>query len=486
MGPSPMGSTNVREAEIARIAESGEARAALERHLEEIIEGAAFKSSHRSALFLRHVVDRAIAGQFESLKERTIGMELFGRSPSYATGEDAIVRVTASDVRKRLQQHYSGSYNSSEFRISLPLGSYIPEITRESHEALAGLDVEDPYRATGSKPAEAPEPFDQGPASDAAQKPAAESVHPLGSLGDRSLHRWITVSILLSLWLLGTLIYGFIHMRTAHNGVAPSAMRPVAPASILPWSVLFNSPNPTHLVTSDPDLVEIQMITHDPIMVTDYANHNYITAQSKLSPQARDICLNLLIGDKAASVDTQVVAEISALAQSNSRSIKVTGARNMQFSNLKSDDNFILLGSPRSDPWVSLFDNQLDFQFVVDASGLESIKNLRPQPDEQVLYVPNSKRGATGQSFGIIAFLRNPDQNGQVLLLAGANASATQVAGKLVTDLPRLSAALRECGISSSGQIKHFEMLFRVNMMASSPSEYAVVACHILPENPAH
>jgi hypothetical protein len=93
-----------------------------------VIDGDAFKGSHRSGQFLQYIVDQAIAGRFESLKERVIGMELFGRSASYNTGDDAIVRVTASDVRKLLLQHYGRYGATSAFRISLPSGSYIPEI----------------------------------------------------------------------------------------------------------------------------------------------------------------------------------------------------------------------------------------------------------------------------------------------------------------------------------------------------------------------
>ncbi len=52
--------------------------------------------------FLEFVVEQAIAGNFDQLKERLIGVEFFNRQPSYDKGEDAIVRVTASDVRKRL------------------------------------------------------------------------------------------------------------------------------------------------------------------------------------------------------------------------------------------------------------------------------------------------------------------------------------------------------------------------------------------------
>src|SRR6202012_369954 len=120
-----------RTIELAKISETEEDILLLKQHVKEVIEGTAFKGSHRSGQFLQYIIDQSIAGHFESLKERVIGVELFGRSPSYDTGDDAIVRVTASDVRKRLLQHYGKYGNPSGLRISLPLGSYIPVVTRE-------------------------------------------------------------------------------------------------------------------------------------------------------------------------------------------------------------------------------------------------------------------------------------------------------------------------------------------------------------------
>jgi hypothetical protein len=70
--------------------------------------------------------------------------------------------------------------------------------------------------------------------------------------------------------------------------------------------------------------------------------------------------------------------------------------------------------------------------------------------------------------------------------LGGANAEGTEAAGKLVTDLPRLSEALRNCGISLSGAPQNFELLLRLNMMAGSPTNINVEACHILPGNGIH
>src|SRR5580698_3178010 len=149
-----MNSSSERAA-LAQIAESEKSVAALRVHLREIVEGEAFRGSHRSAQFLTYIIDQALAGHFDSLKERMIGIELFGRSPSYDTSEDAIVRVTASDVRKRLLQHYGKYGSNSEFRITLPLGTYIPDISYEPSAKPAGpvdekVHVETPAAFPGS------------------------------------------------------------------------------------------------------------------------------------------------------------------------------------------------------------------------------------------------------------------------------------------------------------------------------------------------
>src|SRR5882762_2060993 len=122
--------TRVRSTEIAKVIETEEDLKEFQRHLKEVVDSSAFRGSQRSGQFLRYIAEQAIAGHFDALKERSIGVELFGRTPTYDTGEDAIVRVTASDVRRRLLQHYGSRETASTFRIGLPTGSYIPEITR--------------------------------------------------------------------------------------------------------------------------------------------------------------------------------------------------------------------------------------------------------------------------------------------------------------------------------------------------------------------
>jgi hypothetical protein len=86
-----------------------------------------FSSSKRCQDFLEFVVEHALAGDYDILTERFLGVELFGRAVDYETATDSIVRVRASDVRRRLGQYYAGQRTSRSVKIDLAAGGYIPE-----------------------------------------------------------------------------------------------------------------------------------------------------------------------------------------------------------------------------------------------------------------------------------------------------------------------------------------------------------------------
>jgi hypothetical protein len=95
--------------------------------LERLLASAEFRTSRRCQEFLRYVVETTLDGHAETLKERTIAMEVFGKDPSREAGEDAAVRVKAGDVRKRLARCYASSPAPQGLVIDLPLGTYVPE-----------------------------------------------------------------------------------------------------------------------------------------------------------------------------------------------------------------------------------------------------------------------------------------------------------------------------------------------------------------------
>lgn len=98
----------------------------IRQQLDRMMSSTFFSHSKRIPAFLKFVTEQTILGQNELLKERTLGVEIFGRETDYDTGDDSIVRVTAAEIRKRIAQYYQECGHENELRISLPSGSYVP------------------------------------------------------------------------------------------------------------------------------------------------------------------------------------------------------------------------------------------------------------------------------------------------------------------------------------------------------------------------
>jgi hypothetical protein len=176
-----------------------------------------------------------------------------------------------------------------------------------------------------------------------------------------------------------------------------------------------------------------------------------------------------------------ITVYLGQMALASSRNVSVHAARSRRIQDLASEDNFVFLGSPRTNPWSALFSDQLDFRFVFDPKAkTEFIHNVRPRPQEASTYVPSAPGWATGRTFATLALVKNPDQVGQVLLIAGATHEGTAAAGRFITDMPRLNATLKKCGVKNSGEVQHWQLLLQLNAMAGAPSNVDVIACHLL------
>jgi len=424
-------------AAITRVLEIVPYAAAIREHVSEIVASSAFKGSRRGQEFLRHIIEKALNGQFEDLKERTLGVELFGRPPAYDTAEDAVVRVTACDVRKRLTHFYAELGSASEMQIDFPPGSYIPEF-RRSTAAISGL---------------------------ATTFPVAPVVERRKRTWQSLPYRLPLAAAIATLFLLT--LTGVILLNRASR-------------QILPWSGIFERDKTVQLILSDPDIASMQNMLEMNLSLSDYANHRYLPDRA-ISPEFQR-SIRAFRGANVASVDNTIALNIADVARSASQRMKIHTARSLQLPALKVDDNFILLGSPRSNPWTALFEDQLDFVFEFDqAANQEIIRNKRPIRNEPAAYIPTAKGFATGNAYGIIGFVGNPGQAGEALLLAGSNAEATEAAGRLATNLTLLAGALKNCGIDPQGTPSHFEILLKVTTMAGSPNTFEVVACHSLP-----
>ncbi len=436
--------------------------AALRSHLQSITESPAFKNSRRSQEFLTFIVERALDGHFDGLKERVLGVELFGRSPTYDTGDDAIVRVTACDVRKRLNQFYVEFGPQSDFRIELPPGSYIPEI----HTAAP---------APPTPPVKSVETAKAVSAKSAIPADGIPSGIPMPVR--RFRFAWAAVAALLGIVVVASGALVWKQRRSAETAASVE--------HTLPWSAIIQPNRQIRLVFCDPEIVNIQRLLNYSLTLSDYANQRYWPADTK--PEANRVLQAIAYrGASVAAVDAGIALKMDGLILPfTKRAMQMQTARNMRLGDFKTEDSFVLFGSPRSNPWLELFQNQLDFSFEFDeVRKAEFIRNRHPVNGEAPTYVPTAAGWGTGQAYAIVALVGNPEQNGQVLLLAGSNAEATEAAGKLAMNFDALSKILKRAGIDSGGRVRHFEVLLRVSTMAGLPNTYEVVACHALNGRP--
>jgi hypothetical protein len=180
----------------AKLSPVTEGQAAIVREqLMQILQSQSFAGSKRCQEFLEFVVNHALRGDAETLKERTIGAKLFGRPIDYETSSDPIVRVKANDVRRRLTRYNLEAGARVPVRITMPAGSYLPDF-------VWAADPSDPALIT----------------SNAVASPVAQSASTLPEQPRPARNRlYWTVSIGA---ILICAVAGFILLRTA----SPSAL----------------------------------------------------------------------------------------------------------------------------------------------------------------------------------------------------------------------------------------------------------------------
>ena len=201
-------------------------------HVRGVLSSHIFAGSKRAQDFLQLIVDHSLAGEFDSLRERMIGAQMFGRPVGYDTANDPVVRVKASEVRKKLVQYYVETEGKNAVRVELPSGSYVPRFHFEPLETTAQPQTGvGPSASTEQTAAPGDEPLWESP-----EEEVVKLSRPLGNrlrLTPRAL-----AGTLLGLALITTIGYaGFKWARGGSN--ARPEIRSIA---ILPLENLSGDP----------------------------------------------------------------------------------------------------------------------------------------------------------------------------------------------------------------------------------------------------
>jgi serine/threonine-protein kinase len=115
--------------------------------LDKILASPGFANADRLSRFLRYAVEETLNGQTDKLKESLVGIDVFGRKPTYDPRVDAVVRTEAVKLRGRLRDYYEGEGREDEIVIDLPKGGYVPAFRhRDKLPDIAALPAVTPEK----------------------------------------------------------------------------------------------------------------------------------------------------------------------------------------------------------------------------------------------------------------------------------------------------------------------------------------------------
>ena len=424
--------SNAYAAAITKIGEATQHESDVLHHLDEIVKGAAFKGSPRSQAFLKHIVEKALHGESADLRERGIGITLFERPAAYDTAYDAIVRVTASDVRKRLLQHYGNIGADSKIRIGLPPGSYVPEFSFSLSSTLS--------------PRESPMAVVPLGNPSVAERPAAKI--RFGWRMAASIAVLIVLFAFASWWTLGP--------RLSYSASKENLIQ----------AAFQGTPSPTQVVVADDALVLIQVLLDHRFTLQEYENLTYLQVPDLVrGKDLQRFWASLSSRQITNAGDLQNANRIVADLKARNWDVSIRLARQMHARAFR-NGNFVILGSSFSNPWTALFpveDSNFPYEELPPPGKPEVILNRHPLPGEPAKYEVH-KDAITGETitFARVYLVENLARTGRVILVAGQSMSATEMAGEVLLRDDFAAKVRKMLAVPASGPLPDLEMVLQV------------------------
>lgn len=419
-----------------------EDREAVAAELQEILASPHFCNSKRYPALLRYIVEKALAGEGDSLKERTIGVEVFDRSPSYDTNADTVVRYTAGEVRKRLALRYHELDHKPSIQISLPAGSYVPEflhlerdtadqrglISSPSQDGVHDPDwVQHPETLVTWSPGQP-----QSGSMEIHQVPTRSAIEPT----QNPLPRWpVVLAVLVCIVLLGG--FGWRY-RTAQSQIpldrfwAP-ILHDHAAIPICIGGSVFSQTHISGVATATKDI-----------------DYPFVSMQS-----------------------ASAVAQISALmARSGDAGVQLQASATTPLNELR-EHPVVLLGGYNNE-WTLRLLQPLRFHFAPPELGQKIVDDAHPgtiwERDASLPY-------SSADDYALIARYREPTTDSWIVALAGIGRNGTEAAAQFATS-PRYMAMLKDA-LGADFSNRNIEAIVKVHVIDGKTGAPAIVAVHL-------
>jgi len=421
--------------------------------IDRIAASASFSRSTRLRDFLLYVGGQSLKEGCPDIHEQEIGARVFDRPASYDRSQDNIVRVNATELRKRIDLYFATEGAHEPLILEIPRGGYKPVFHWRSPEIDKTVS-----------------PLPKAPPLSVPY--ATVNAAPSNFLPSRSVHLlWGALCAALAITVLLVLQQNWI----LHKAASPWNGKPALESF---WTGFFQNSKPTDVVLPDDSVSVMQDVIRRPILLEDYLNRNYmLQIQASGLSADRKVDLDQLFGHNLITFGSVRAAQ-DVLAQ-----IPATPTPHLTLSRYYTADalkqnNVVLIGGEKANPWVHLFDDRLNFITDYDYRNMHAfVGNLHPQPGEQARYevspYPNALLGYT-----VIAYLPNPCGAGKAIILAGTDSDATAASAEFLTSEERLES-LRN--LFHAQTLPYFELLLKSSRLSGTSFSSEIIAYRTYP-----
>ena len=425
MTTSPLGTPFLQDAPYP--AESLPSAVLVREQLRRLVAHPLFTNSKRYPVLLTYTVEQTLLGNAGDLKERTIGVEAFGREPNYDVNLDPVVRTTAAEVRKRLTQYYYSPDHAGELVIELPLGSYVPSFREPAHHPSASDGIQLAAEQVESSP--------QHPK--ASEIPSADSKR---TFADSTIYNWpLTAVVLFFAVLLG---FWIGRVRTP----SPAA-RPSGPSNLARfWEPLTaTSSRITYCLAVPPDRVDLQSRTA----------HEF--------PPRESGSLNIY--------DVVTLARSIAPIVPKNGEFRVMAASDTGFAQLR-EGPFVLIGA-FDNPWTMRITQDLPIGFDYDDHVRVVVdRTTSPKRTWKLQWQVPGK--SLARDHAVVARLHDKVTGEPVIILAGILGEGTEAASEVVSNHAYLDAVLQKA--PKNWDQLNLEAVIEANVIEGHPGPPTVVA----------
>jgi len=435
--------------------------------------------------FLLYVCDRHIQDKVSDLTEQRIGVNVFGRNEGYNSNDDNIVRTYARTLRKRIEEYFATEGKHEDLKLEIPRGAYVPVFVsrpsekRSQHEEIRILETPSGSVVDGASLREN-FALSMSAESTRVEQSQLPTEDPIPSVVRRSLPNLYLVGSLCIVLIAIASYLGAQYIAHTWRSNSTEVLPPPNTLGDALWGQLFQKNRDTFIVPADTGLVIMQRLTGNPVALGDYVSGNYRFEATSSAGIPSAYVRELGSRRYTSIVDLNIVLRLSRLKEVVPERMLTRYARDLRMDDLRSG-NAILLGAVDSNPWVGLFQQQLNFRFSYNSKSDTHpvIINEHPFTGERPVYV-NDYFGSSYNTYATIAYQSNLDGAGHVLLVGGLSMAGTQAAADFLLDQGLMQPIL-ERARAPNGTIRPFEILIETGTVASNASHPHVLSERIAP-----